>query len=45
MAAGSYYLEQIRLTVRPAGAIATEEQAPDAVDDLTRLYRRWREET
>jgi anti-sigma factor RsiW len=41
----SNYLEQIRLTVRLTGAIAPEELVPDAVDDLTQLYRRWRDET
>ena len=40
----SNYLEQIRLTVRLTGAIVPEELAPDAVDDLTQLYRRWRDE-
>jgi predicted anti-sigma-YlaC factor YlaD len=39
----SNYLEQIRLTVRLTGAIAPEEMAPDAVEDLTQLYRRWRD--
>jgi anti-sigma factor RsiW len=41
----SNYLEQIRLTIRISGEIAPEELAPDAVDDLTQLYRRWRDET
>jgi len=41
----SNYLEQIRLTVRLTGAIAPEELTADAVDDLTQLYRRWRDET
>jgi len=41
----SNYLEQIRITVKLTGAIAREELAPDAVDDLTQLYRRWRDET
>ena len=40
----SNYLEQIRLTVRLTGAIAPEDLAPDAVHDLTQLYRRWRDE-
>jgi hypothetical protein len=39
------YLEQIRPIVRLTGAIAAEELAPDAVDDLTQLYRCWRDET
>jgi anti-sigma factor RsiW len=41
----SNYLEQIRLTVQLTGDIAPEELAPEAVDDLTQLYRRWRDET
>ena len=41
----SNYLEQIRLTVQHTGDIAPEELAPEAVDDLTQLYRRWRDET
>jgi anti-sigma factor RsiW len=41
----SNYLEQIRLTISLTGAIAPEELAPNAVDDLTQLYRRWRGET
>jgi anti-sigma factor RsiW len=41
----SGYLEQIRITIRLTGAITPEELPPTAVDDLTQLYRRWREET
>ena len=41
----SNYLEQIRITIRLTGSIAPEELAPDAVGDLTQLYRRWRGET
>jgi anti-sigma factor RsiW len=40
----SNYLEQIRITVRLTGAMEAEELAPGAVDDLTELYRRWRDE-
>jgi predicted anti-sigma-YlaC factor YlaD len=40
----SNYLEQIRITIRLTGAMEPEELTPDAVDDLTELYQRWREE-
>ncbi len=40
----SNYLEQIRITIRLTGAMEPEELTPDAVDDLTKLYQRWREE-
>jgi anti-sigma factor RsiW len=40
----SNYLEQIRITIRLTGAMEPEELTPDAVDDLTQLYQRWREE-
>jgi predicted anti-sigma-YlaC factor YlaD len=40
----SNYLEQIRITIRLTGAMEPEELTPNAVDDLTELYQRWREE-
>jgi anti-sigma factor RsiW len=40
----SNYLAQIRITIRLTGAMEPAELAPDAVDDLTELYRRWRDE-
>jgi predicted anti-sigma-YlaC factor YlaD len=40
----SNYLEQIRITIRLTGAMEPEELTPDAVDDLTELYQRWRAE-
>ena len=40
----SNYLEQIRITIRLTGAMQPEELTPDAVDDLTELYQRWRQE-
>jgi predicted anti-sigma-YlaC factor YlaD len=40
----SNYLKQIRITIRLTGTIAPEELTPDAVADLTQLYRGWREE-
>jgi anti-sigma factor RsiW len=40
----SAYLDQIRITIRLSGAIDVDALSPDAVDDLTELYRRWREE-
>jgi anti-sigma factor RsiW len=40
----SAYLEQIRATIRTAGAIATDELTPEARKDLIDLYRRWKSE-
>ena len=40
----SHYLEQIRITIRLSGEIEPEDLSPEAVEDLTQLYRRWREE-
>jgi anti-sigma factor RsiW len=41
----SAYLEQIRVTIRLTGTIEPEALSPQAVDELTELYRRWRHET
>jgi len=38
------YLEQIRTTIRLAGSIEPEDLSPEARDELTELYRRWRGE-
>ena len=38
------YLEQIRMTIRLAGTIEPEDLTPEAREDLTDLYRRWRSE-
>jgi hypothetical protein len=38
----SNYLAQIRITIRLSGAIEPEDLSPEAVEDLTQLYRRWR---
>jgi anti-sigma factor RsiW len=38
----SAYLEQIRMTIRLSGEVAPDDLPPDAVDELTELYRRWR---
>ncbi|HXY27604.1 MAG TPA: anti-sigma factor [Acidimicrobiales bacterium] len=38
------YLEQIRTTIRLAGSIEPEDLSPEARDELTELYRRWRVE-
>lgn len=38
----SQYLEQIRITVRLSGEIEPTDLPPEAVEDLTRLYRQWR---
>lgn len=40
----SGYLEQIRITIRVTGSIDTDSLPPEAVDELTELYRRWRTE-
>lgn len=40
----SNYLEQLRITIRLSGAMDPEELSPQAVEDLTQLYRRWRED-
>ena len=38
------YLEQIRTTIRLTGSIAPDDLSPEARDELTELYRRWRAE-
>ena len=38
----SGYLEQIRITIRLTGAVDADALPPQAVDELTELYRRWR---
>jgi anti-sigma factor RsiW len=38
------YVEQIRLTIKLAGTIDTDELTPEAKQELGDLYRRWREE-
>jgi predicted anti-sigma-YlaC factor YlaD len=40
----SAYLEQIRMTIRLAGEIEVEDLTPEARQELTELYRRWRSE-
>ena len=40
----SAYLEQIRLTIELSGTIEPEDLTPEAREDLTDLYRRWRSE-
>jgi anti-sigma factor RsiW len=36
------YLQQIRVTIRLAGAIQPDDLLPQARADLTEVYRRWR---
>ncbi len=36
------YLEQIRTTINLTGSIEPEDLSPEARDELTELYRRWR---
>jgi anti-sigma factor RsiW len=38
------YLAQIRETIRLAGRVAPEDLSPQMRNDLTDLYRRWRNE-
>jgi anti-sigma factor RsiW len=40
----SAYLEQIRITIVLTGAVEVEELTPEAREDLSALYRRWRNE-
>jgi anti-sigma factor RsiW len=40
----SAYLEQIRTTIRLTGIIEADDLSPEAKQDLTDLYRRWRDE-
>ncbi|MGE0880920.1 MAG: anti-sigma factor [Acidimicrobiia bacterium] len=37
------YLAQIRMTVAVTGAIGPDDLAPEALDDLVALYRRFRQ--
>jgi anti-sigma factor RsiW len=36
------YLEQIRMTIELTGSIEPDDLTPEAREDLTDLYRRWR---
>jgi anti-sigma factor RsiW len=38
----SAYLEQIRLTIRLTGTVEAEDLSPEAQDELTELFRKWR---
>jgi anti-sigma factor RsiW len=38
------YLEQIRITIAVTGAVETDDLTPEAREDLSALYRRWRSE-
>ena len=40
----SAYVEQIRITVSLLGAVEVDELTPEARQDLSELYRRWRNE-
>ena len=40
----SAYLEQIRITIELTGSIEPEDLTPQAREDITELYRRWRSE-
>jgi anti-sigma factor RsiW len=35
------YLEQIRMTIELSGSIDSGDLTPEAIQDLTELYRRW----
>jgi anti-sigma factor RsiW len=39
----SEYLAQIRATIAAAGRVEPDDLAPETVDELVALYRRWRE--
>ncbi|HYA67168.1 MAG TPA: zf-HC2 domain-containing protein [Acidimicrobiales bacterium] len=38
------YLEQIKLTIELSGSVEPDDLSPQARDELTELYRRWRAE-
>ena len=38
------YLEQIKMTIRLTGQIEPDDLMPEARQELTELYRRWRSE-
>jgi hypothetical protein len=40
----SEYLAQLRSVVAAAGRADTEDLSPEALDELTDLYRRWRDD-
>ena len=40
----SAYVEQIRITIALTGAVEVDELTPEARQDLSELYRRWRNE-
>jgi predicted anti-sigma-YlaC factor YlaD len=40
----SAYLEQIKTTIQLTGEIEPEDLTPEARQDLTEIYRRWRSE-
>ena len=37
----SEYLNQIRVTVAAAGRVEADDLAPEVLDELVSLYRRW----
>jgi anti-sigma factor RsiW len=39
------YLEQLRETIAASGVVAPEDLAPDVLETLTDLFRRFREDT
>lgn len=38
------YLEQIKMTIQLTGTVEPDDLTPEARQDLTELYRRWRSE-
>jgi anti-sigma factor RsiW len=38
------YLEQIKMTIELSGSVEPDDLSPQARDELTELYRRWRAE-
>jgi anti-sigma factor RsiW len=39
------YLAQLRLVIEAAGRPGPDDLSPEAIDELTQLYRRWRDDT
>jgi len=37
------YLEQMRVTISATGALRVEDLSPEAEEDFTELFRRWRD--
>lgn len=40
----SAYLEQMRVTIQTTGSVGPEDLSPEALDDLTELFERYRDD-